>query len=217
MTGGSFIVRPRHSDALPGDYLGQLLHVIGTAYGAERLLERTHSLFAEDPTVVADLRHELEVVTDQRARMLTALEFANERVRRLEGETDTRCGHHPVDPGDPTTCDRQADHGGPHHHDSTSTSWVVSREDRAGTRRKCGSRTLTGDIACALEPGHLGLHRGGTPQIAWSDGLHASIVCGHELRVAPVAPGNPDNPWTPILTCELPDGHATRHCGPVTW
>lgn len=179
---------------LPNDPLGGLLAMAGNEYGGERLLERAHSLFAEDPTVIADLRHDV-----------AALE---KRLDRTEHERD----------------EARTDAARQYRRVAGLDAEVVRLRRQPTPAVRCGKHPLTGDLTCIREAGHESLHMGGDPSVQWIDTLEdrdglvdAEIVCGGYLYLPPINGGNPDNPWTPRLECSLPDGHAVRHSGPVTW
>lgn len=56
-------------------------------------------------------------------------------------------------------------------HDAAYAAHLENELDKVPRKpaAACGARTLTGDIACQLDPGHAGLHRGGQPRVEFSD------------------------------------------------
>lgn len=87
------------------------------------------------------------------------------------------------------------------------------RNPRHGGGDVCGHHTITGDLTCLQPPGHVGSHRGGYPEVAWTvsredrEPVDATILCGRRGSFA--------DGWH--ADCERPDGHLGAHVGPVSW
>lgn len=202
---------------LPSDALGVLLVLAANQEGKERVLERAHELFAEDPTVIADLRHEvmlLERTVQSLAQKRLADHDTIDRLRReldrraAEARTTATCGLHTLT-GD-LECALSPNHDLPHRGGSPAVEWNETLEYDS---REPGHSHARG-VECRPE--------GCTGHPTWADirarGLvEATIVCGAQVELGDRPSAAPGYPWQPRLECTLPEGHAERHTAPVTW